>query len=72
MSNLSLVRALSHHLRAGTPDVLALLGRNPFPGAPPRFVRFAQYDYRFTTVEERARTGAWWKRELVGYLPELQ
>ena len=72
MSNLSLLRTLSQHLRAGTPDVLALLGRNPFQEAPPRFVRFAQYDYRFTTVEERARTGAWWKRQLVGYLPDLQ
>jgi len=72
MSNLPLLQALSRHLRAGTPDVLALLGRNPFPGAPPRFIRFAQYDYRFTTPEERKRTGAWWKRELVGYLPELQ
>jgi hypothetical protein len=72
MSNLPLLQALSRHLRAGTPDVLALLGRNPFPGSPPRFVRFAQYDYRFTTPEQRQRTGAWWKRELVGYLPELQ
>ena len=71
-SNVSLLQALSRQLRAGTPDVLALLTRNPFPVAPPRFVRFAQYDYRFTTPEERKRTGAWWKRELVGYLPPLQ
>ena len=24
------------------------------------------------TPEERKRTGAWWKRELLGYLPPLQ
>jgi hypothetical protein len=72
LSNLELLTSLSRHLRAGTPEVLALLGRNPFPVAPPRLVRFAQYDYRFTTPEERKRTGAWWKRELVGYLPELR
>ena len=72
MSNVSLLQALSRHLRAGAPDVLALLGRNPFRGAPPRFIRFVQYDYRFATRAERARTGAWWKRELVGYLPQLQ
>ena len=72
MSSLPLLRALSGRLLAGTPDVLALLGRNPFPDAPPRFIRFAQYDYRFTTPAERLRSGAWWRRELIGYLPQLQ
>jgi hypothetical protein len=33
-------------------------------------VRFALYDYRFTTWSERRRTGAWWARELRGYLPD--
>jgi hypothetical protein len=72
MTSVTLLQSLSSHLRAGTPDVLALLGRNPFPDAPPRFIRFAEYQYRFTTPAERSRTGAWWTRELVGYLPELQ
>jgi lipase maturation factor 1 len=69
LGNLPLLQALSQRLRDGTPDVLHLLGRNPFPDAPPRFIRFALYDYRFTTRSERARTGAWWARELRGYLP---
>jgi hypothetical protein len=69
LGNLPLLQALSHRLRDGTLDVLHLLGRNPFPDAPPRFIRFALYDYRFTTRSERARTGAWWARELRGYLP---
>jgi hypothetical protein len=72
MNNLSLLQALSGRLRAGTPGVLALLGRDPFNGVPPRYVRFALYDYRFTTPAERTRTRAWWKRELVGYLPEME
>ena len=67
-NNLSLLQALSRELRAGSPTVLGLLERNPFPRAPPRFVRFALYDYRFTTPVERARTGAWWSRGLADVL----
>ncbi len=54
----------------GSPDVLRLLETNPFPGAPPRYVRALLYDYKFTTLEEKRRTGKWWKRELLGaYTP---
>jgi hypothetical protein len=57
-------------LAEGSPEVLRLLARNPFPDRPPRFVRAVVYDYRFTNAEERRRTGAWWKRELRGlYAP---
>jgi lipase maturation factor 1 len=69
MASAEWLQTLSARIRAGTPEVLALLGRNPFPDAPPRFVRAVQYGYRFSTVEEQRRTGAWWVRELVGYLP---
>jgi hypothetical protein len=27
-----------------------------------------RYEYRFSTVEERRRSGAWWTREPVGYI----
>ena len=60
---------LGERLRAGTPEVLGLLRRNPFAGAPPRFVRAVLYDYRFSTAAERRRTGAWWVRELRGTIP---
>jgi hypothetical protein len=69
MGNAEWLTALARDLEAGTPEVLALLDRNPFAGAPPRAVRFASYDYRFSTPAERSRTGAWWVRELSGYLP---
>jgi len=62
------LQSLVTHLHAGTPEVLALLGWNPFRGHPPRYLRVAQYDYRFTTAAEWRRTHAWWARQLVGYL----
>jgi hypothetical protein len=50
-------------LLQGSADVLALLGANPFPNDPPRFVRAVVYDYQFTDFKTRPETGAWWKRE---------
>jgi hypothetical protein len=59
-------------LLEGSPPVLQRLGENPFPDHAPRYVRAVLYDYRFTTAAERATTGAWWTRRLVGpYSPVL-
>ena len=59
-------------LLQGSPDVLALLEKNPFPDHPPRYVRARFYDYHFTSLAERRTTGAWWKRQLIGeYLPPV-
>jgi len=69
MRGLPLLQTLSARLRAGSPDVIALVGPSPFRTGAPRFIRFAYYDYRFTTWTERRTTGAWWARELRGYLP---
>lgn len=52
-------------LESGSPAVLALLGPDPFPGEPPRFVRWQLFDYEFTDGPERAETGDWWKRQLL-------
>jgi lipase maturation factor 1 len=60
--------SLLEHLLRGTPEVVGLLGENPFPDAPPKYVRLVYYRYRFSTPAARARTGAWWERELTGYL----
>lgn len=66
-----IVRFLGRLLE-GSPDVLALLQHNPFPGAPPRYIRAMLYEYRFTTPAERKQTGDWWARELKGtYLPPV-
>ena len=60
--------ALVRRLLEGDAATLKLLGHNPFPDAPPVFVRAALYRDRFTTREERRRTGAWWSRQWVGVL----
>jgi hypothetical protein len=60
-------------LLEGSPDVVGLLGHNPFPEQPPRFVRAVLYDYHFTDSATRAQTGAWWQRQKLGlYAPVLQ
>ena len=56
---------LMYRLLTGDPVVLKLLDPPPF-AKPPRYMRALLYDYTFTTPEERARTGAVWKRELRG------
>jgi len=59
-------------LLQGSPETLALLGKNPFPGKPPRFLRAEFYNYHFTNFAERRATGAWWRREFAGeYLPPV-
>ncbi len=57
-------------LLEGSPEVLALLQRNPFPHRPPRYIRAVVYDYHFTSFTTRQKTGAWWRREFKGlYMP---
>jgi len=59
-------------LLEGSPEVLALLEKNPFPERPPKYVRGVLYDYRFTDRATRQATGAWWRREIVrDYTPPL-
>jgi predicted DCC family thiol-disulfide oxidoreductase YuxK len=59
-------------LLQGSPEVLALLEKNPFPNHPPHYVRAGLYDYHFTSFAERRATGAWWKLEFTGeYLPPI-
>jgi hypothetical protein len=53
-------------LTEGSPVVLGLLKRNPFPEAPPRYVRGVLYDYRFTSWPKRRATGEWWCRVMRG------
>ena len=64
--------AFVERLLEGSPDVVALLAKNPFPDRPPRYIRAVTYDYRFSTWEEHRQTGAWWHREPHGdYLPPV-
>ena len=56
----------------GSPDVLALMAKNPFPSGPPQYVRAQVYDYKFTNMAERRATGNWWSRDPKGtYFPAV-
>ncbi|MER5865984.1 lipase maturation factor family protein [Kitasatospora sp. NPDC002040] len=66
-------RPFVHRLLAGDRDTLRLLRHNPFPDAPPRYVRALLYRYRFTDWRTLRATGAWWERTLVReYLPPVR
>jgi predicted DCC family thiol-disulfide oxidoreductase YuxK len=63
---------LMRRLLEGSPPVLGLLERNPFPQSPPRFLRALIYDYQFTDWSERRGQGEWWHRRLLGgYFPTV-
>lgn len=61
---------LVYKLLRGDRTITPLLGEDPFPDHPPRFVRARLYEYRFTRWGEPG--GAWWSRTLVGeWLPAV-
>ena len=54
------------------PSVLALLGPNPFPASPPKYIRAQLYEYHFTNLATRRASGQWWRRQLLRpYLPAV-
>jgi hypothetical protein len=55
-------------LLQGSPEVLALLEKNPFPEKPPKYIRAISDDYSFTRTVDRN----WWSREPTAiYCPEI-
>ena len=59
-------------LHEGSPPVLKLLRKNPFPGRPPRYFRIIVYQYRFTTCSQRSASGDWWRRTRVGQTKPIE
>ena len=56
-----------------SPVVIALLGNNPFPDGPPKYVQAIVYDYQFTTSEIRNLDNSWWTRNFLHpYTPILK
>ena len=52
---------------------VALLRRNPFPTAPPTYVRAQLYLYRFSSWQRLRHDHVWWERELIGeYSPAVR
>ena len=68
--NQPLLEALLGRLLEGSPEVIGLMGPNPFPDTPPKYVRLVYFRYFFTSPETRATTGAWWARERRGNLTQ--
>jgi hypothetical protein len=67
-----LVVLTEERLLLNEPDVLNLFRTNPFPQSPPHYVRAVLWQYWFTSLEEKRRTGDWWKRQLLGlYAPTI-
>jgi lipase maturation factor 1 len=59
-------------LLQGSPAVVGLLARNPFPNGPPKYVRAELFDYSFTDFATRRSTGQWWARQPRGlYFPRI-
>jgi hypothetical protein len=50
----------------GSPAVLRLFRRDPFQGKPPALVRTVLYQYWFTDLATKRKTGAWWRRTELG------
>ena len=68
-----LVPRTEERLLGNDPDVLPLFAANPFARDPPKQVRAVLWQYWFTSVEQKRRTGDWWTRRLVGvYAPVLE
>ena len=68
----NIVPLTEERLLSNEPDVLALFKSNPFPKTPPRYVRAMLWQYWFTSIDEKRRTGNWWRRQLLGlYAPEI-
>ena len=59
--------SLEKRLLEGSPPVLSLLDRNPFPRAPPKYIRAMVFEYRYTNPDVRKATGVWWLREPLGF-----
>ena len=59
----------SWQLLQGDPTPKSLLARDPFPDAPPRYLRAAIWHYAFSPDHE---AGRWWTRERIReYLPPV-
>jgi hypothetical protein len=63
---------LAVRLLQGSPEVLSLFEKNPFPGTPPKYLRATLYQYTFTRSEGGKTPREWWKREELGpYFPRM-
>ena len=66
------IERLLERLLQGSKPVLGLLGANPFPDHPPKYVRAQRYAYRFADAGRPEERDQWWVRTLDGtYFPQV-
>ncbi len=72
-SHYSWLHRLVQRVLEGEKTVLRLLGKNPFPDQPPKWVRVVNQCMTPTTIRERLRTGKWWHvRPMCVLIPPTQ
>lgn len=59
----SWIEELLEKLLKNEKQAVNLFKETPFNGSPPDEIRAVRYEYRFTTPEERQRTGKFWERD---------
>ena len=66
------VVSAEERLLANSRDVLSLFAGSPFGENAPKYVRAVIWQYWFTSLEEKRKTGMWWRRQDLGlYAPTL-
>jgi lipase maturation factor 1 len=58
---------LVNGLMQNDPAILSLFPVNPFPDAPPQYIRLAVYDYHFADPVTRREEKVWWQREFKSF-----
>ncbi|MFP5229331.1 MAG: lipase maturation factor family protein [Acidobacteriota bacterium] len=67
-----IVPLTEERLLEGNSAVVSLFQSDPFPSAPPKYIRAVLWQYWFTSLDEKHDTGNWWRRSLLGlYAPVL-
>jgi hypothetical protein len=70
--NAEIVPLTEERLLENDQPVLSLFKADPFPKAPPRYIRAVLWQYWFTSLDDKHATGNWWRRSLLGiYGPVL-
>jgi hypothetical protein len=59
-------------LQQGAPNAIGLLANNPFPVAPPRYLRVLVYRYTFMNWQEKSKSSDWWRMEYLGEFPRVE
>lgn len=53
-------------LLEGKKEALSLMGKNPFQGLPPKYIRAQIYEYDYSHLDELRKDGVWWARTYIG------